>query len=531
MPLKHLTRLGLTAFFLAWCFDQLFWQKLPGISFFIFIALCLSAGVMLTLGERIKPAPASLLLLAPVLFLAAMTFLRQEAFTLAVDYALALAGMALLAVTWLGGRWWQYSLSDYLINSLRLLGGVLARPVQAWFPGAPVPGSPPPASPGFFRRYHTPLSVILGLLLAFPVVALLTLLLAQADPLFEHWVSNLLTFLRIENLGEIIFRLTYITIGAYLLAGVFLFALLSSQDEKLADKEKPSLPPFLGWLESTTILACVNLLFGVFVGLQFQYFFGGQANIRLEGFTYAEYARRGFGELAAVALISLLLFLSLSAITRREQAAPRRVFSGLGMLLMGLVIVILVSAFQRLQLYELAYGFSRIRTYTHIFMVWLGVLLAASVLLEAAGRMRHFALALVLAGLGFAVTLNLVNVDGAITRLNIQRSASGLALDTAYLAGLTNDAAPALFDAFHSRELSSQVHDDLGALLACQAARRQAGQRDLPWQSFHWSDAQAARLTRLYQSELDLYKVRNFASEWLVTVAGKEQGCVTPAAD
>ena len=53
----------------------------------------------------------------------------------------------------------------------------------------------------------------------------------------------------------------------------------------------------LGLIEVATLLISVDLLFLVFVWIQFAYLFGGQANITLEGYTYAEYARRGFFEL------------------------------------------------------------------------------------------------------------------------------------------------------------------------------------------------------------------------------------------
>ncbi len=116
--------------------------------------------------------------------------------------------------------------------------------------------------------------------------------------------------------------------------------------------------------------------------IQVRYFFGGQANISVAGFTYSEYARRGFGELIFVAFFSLLMILGLGAVTRRESLAQQRVFSGLSAAIVVLVMVMLVSAYERLLLYETAYGFSRLRTYTHVALVWIGILLAAVVVLE-----------------------------------------------------------------------------------------------------------------------------------------------------
>ena len=68
----------------------------------------------------------------------------------------------------------------------------------------------------------------------------------------------------------------------------------------------------------------------------------------------------------------------------------------------------LVSAFQRLVLYEAAYGFSRLRTYTHVFMIWLGLLLVAAIILEILRRERAVALAAAVASLGFAISLPIV---------------------------------------------------------------------------------------------------------------------------
>ena len=218
----------------------------------------------------------------------------------------------------------------------------------------------------------------------------------------------------------------YILVFAYAIAGTFLHAAQKSED---AVEEKPSFTPFLGFTESTIVLGSVVILFAAFVAIQFQYFFGGQANITIEGYTYSEYARKGFGELVAVAFFSLLLLLGLGAITRRESDIQRRAFSGTGVGLVGLVMVMLVSAFQRLVLYETAYGFSRLRTYTHVFMIWLALLLVAVVVLEILRRERAIGFAMVLASLGFVVSLGVLNVDAFIVTQNIQREVNGTGAD------------------------------------------------------------------------------------------------------
>ena len=534
MRREHMLRLGITALALAWCFDQLFWKKAPGISFFLFVLLCLLAGMLLTWGEKLRPAAPSLILFLPILFFAGMSFVRQEPFSLLVSYGFALGCMLVLSLTWLGGSWWRYGTSDYFFNGLRWVGDVLVRPLEIFASrkgtggdAADLGESSPAGVLPPQGRGRLLLSISLGLLMALPLVILLASLLAKADPIFAQRLQDLLKVIDLEKLDEYLFRLFYISIGAYLLSGVFLHALLSSRDEKLSSSEKPWPAPFLGWVEAATALVCVDLLFLFFVLLQFRYFFGGRANIQIEGFTYSEYARRGFGELVAVAVISLLLLLALNAITRRVDRRSRWAFSALGIALVTLVAVILVSAFQRLQLYEAAYGFTRLRAYTHVFMVWIGILLLATAVLEAAGRMRYFALAAVLAGLGFGISLNLLNVDAFIARQNILRAAQGEPLDGAYLLSLSDDAVPELFAQFDTATYPQRLHDEIGAALACRAAMRSDEETPSPWPSFHWSQARARGLIQSRQSQLAVYPVRMLTTGWNVTVEGVERSCLS----
>ena len=516
MNLKHAARLGLAALLVAWSFDQLFWGKPPGISFPIFVLICLAAGAYLTWVEGLRPAPTSCLVLAPVLFFAGMTFLRREPFSLLLAYGLALGGLGLLSVTWLGGGWWAYNLRDYARNALRWVGLVLVRPAT-FFLSRYRRMADNPALQGEGERVpwllrsqaQAFLSVLGGLALALPVVSLLGSLLASADPVFSEQLGFLVRLLSLERISEYLFRAWYISLGAYFLSGVFLYALEASREEKMngVEGEGSWFTPILGWIPAVTILVCVDLLFAFFVLVQFRYFFGGEANIDLAGFTYADYARRGFAELVVVAFLSLVLLLGLNQITKRETPPVKRTYSGLGIGLVGLVAIMLVSAFQRLLLYEAAYGFTRLRAYTHVFMIWLGVLLVIVALLEGFGRLRRLALVLIAVVLGFGASLTLLNVDGFVARQNVARAAQGEALDVPYLVDLSVDADPALFELFDSSAYSADLHDRLGVVLACREAANRMRPAATAWPSYHWSEARSAQLFQAHAGQLAAYPV------------------------
>jgi hypothetical protein len=515
-------RLWWTVLALGWLFDFLFWDKSPGINFPIYVTLCLTAGTWVLWQAGHRPDRRMLWLLLPILFLAVMSFLRLEPLTVFLTISLSLFLMALLALTYLGGRWAWFSLADYVVGFFQLGLSVVSRPItfasdvrkERVENGEPV------------RRGRV-WPVIRGLLIALPVVAIFAALLSSADLVFAQKLDDFIALFRLEKLPEYIFRGVLILIGAYALAGIFLHAATESKNEKLIGEEKPLGLTFLGFTESTIVLGSVVLLFLAFVIVQFQYFFGGDANISIEGYTFSEYARRGFGELVTVAFFSLLLVLGLSTITRREENNQRRVFSGLGISLVGLVIVMLVSAYYRLVLYEMAYGFSRLRTYTHVFMVWLGLLLVVVVVLEIFKHQRAFAVAAVLALLGFVISLSVLNVDAFIVRQNVSRTEAGSELDWQYLVTLSDDAVPALAQVYRDPSRPEGVHEPVGAALVC-FSHADLGQQEKarPWQSFHLSHWRAEQTLSGLQDELSGYNVSD--RDWSIIVtspSGEEYSC------
>lgn len=539
MGIKHRGWVMLAALALGWAFDLLFWNRRPGITLFLFFALTLGTGLLLARLEGKRPAFSSLLLALPALGFAAVSFLRQEPMTAALSYLLALVCLGLMAATFRSGAWTRYSLSDMVAAVFRLAGSALIGAGEMQIKGGteePEQGERVKKDGGFRRRV---LPVLRGLLLALPALIVLALLLSSADPIFKERVGTLLDIFRPEKWVEYLLRGFYILLLAYVLTGIFAHVLAKSQQEKLIGVEKPWLQPFLGWIEAVIVLGAVDLLFLFFVALQFQYFFGGEANVNAAGFTYSEYARRGFGELVWVALISLLIFLGLAAVTRRSEAWQRRLFSGLGILLVALVAVMLASAYQRLVLYEAAYGFTRLRTYTHVFMAWLGVLLLATVVLDLIGRRRAFGLTALAAAAGFVLTLAVMNVDGFIVNQNVARlgdhaiitiegeaMSDGRTLDLAYLDNLSDDAVPALLAKFRAAPQGTP-RDAIGSSLACHSALWQQRHSDARWTAFNVPAARAAKLLGAAAPELSDYPVRQISEygEFAVQVGGEERIC------
>ena len=511
------------ALLLGLSFDVLFWGKIPGISFFIFVVVCLVSGFFLIKADNLHPAKASFLLVIPILFLSIMAFIRKEPFTSFINISLTLFFMAVAAMTYLGGQWVLFGLADYVANFFHLIGGIVALP---WLTNPDK--EPQQGHPGVNTWLKSAQPVIRGVLLAIPVLLVFTALFSSADLIFAKRVTALIANLKLENLPEYLLRGFIILLIMYLFTGAILYAARRSREIHIIGEDKPLVPAFLGFTETSIILGGVILLFSAFVLIQFEYFFFGQANITLQGFTYSEYARRGFGELVAVAVFSIALIKGLSVMSKCNSEKKIKAFTGLTFGLVSLVLIILVSAFQRLYLYESAYGFSRSRAYAHVFIIWLGILLLAVVVMEIIRRQRAFANIALAILFGFSVSLNLLNVDRFIVQNNINRAIQGEDLDSGYLTTLSDDAVPALVSNFSSDRLSPKVHEGLGAALVCfQQNLRNNSEAQNHWQSFHLSSWVAGRDFQKVKQDLKVYRVKD--NDWppiIVSPDGSEYSCL-----
>jgi hypothetical protein len=277
-----------------------------------------------------------------------------------------------------------------------------------------------------------------GIAVALPVVVIFFLLLAEADPTLRALRAILLTALRdVAGLPRILFTLALgaLSLGFYGTA--------------LRDREAPlvSQPPALPRatrtaIERSIVLGSVAALFAIYLALQVSYLFGNPGGRSGTGISYAEAVHRGFAEITLVATLTGLLIVVLDRNALR--ASREAVVRALGYLLIGECLLLLVSAHQRLDAYETAYGYTVQRVFVHVYMA--GV--AASLLLlarELSGRIDVPRLARRVT-VTATVTLALLscwNYAAWIVRHNFDRSAADGPIDLDYFAtGAGPDSIP-----------------------------------------------------------------------------------------
>jgi hypothetical protein len=501
--------LGLIALLLGFTVEILFDGHALGINFPIWAALSAAGLLAATVFEEVKPARTEGLLAIPVLFFSIMAAVRREELSVFLAVVFTLLCFGLWVRTLRPGRFLRFGWLDLIVSWILVPVEAMIRPwrtaAAAWRRAV--------GEGGARKRGWAWLR---GLLLALPVIVVFTALLAAADLVFGDLVEEIIKWLNIELLLEWFGRGLLILFSALFSLGALVSALRDREVESLLGEETPLVRRFVGFIETMIVLGAVDLLFLFFVIVQFRYFFGGQANISAAGYTYSEYARRGFGELVTVAVLALGLIMSFGYYGKREEPGQERWFNGLSTALVALLGVMLLSAFLRLQLYETAYGFTRLRTYTHFFIFWLALGLVVFLVLLYRRELRRFAPAAFIGSMGFAATLNLISVDGFIAQRNIQRFMRGEAfeaaegrsypeVDLSYLLTLSADVMPAL--ARFADDAPPDVRDELLSEIACRANEGWYMYNRDSWQSYHFSLAAAERILDDLGDELELYSV------------------------
>lgn len=279
-------------------------------------------------------------------------------------------------------------------------------------------------------------AVARGLLVATPIVVLLTMLLASADAVFAALLGT-------ETLG-----------GDDVLAHVALFigaawggaGLLRITSARRPAEARPAERRF-GVVEASVVLGAVVAVLGVFAVAQVLNLVGAAERIvATQGLTYAEYARSGFFQLLFVAAIVVTVVLAVRAVTAAETPAARRATTGLGLVALGLTLPVVVVSIIRLGLYQDQYGLTMLRLYSTVAAYAVGViivLVAFAVAGCGAGR-SWLPGAMFVTVLVALFALDVANPEAIVARVDLERDRSRVPVDPWYLARLSDDAVPTI---------------------------------------------------------------------------------------
>lgn len=354
-------------------------------------------------------------------------------------------------------------------------------------------------------------SVLLGLGMAFPVLAVICFLLMSADAAFEGVMDKLPDI----SLGEL---------GTTLLVGSIIVCVLYTRGTALngctaspvEEKKRKGLPH----LTINTVLVMVCFVYLVYLVSQLAYFTGGFAGILPEEYTFSQYARRGFFEMALLCGINLSIIAFSLRVCRKKN--PVSLSTRMFCLFIGVMtLFFVVAASAKMVLYIGSYGLTRLRLLTQIVMIFLGITTGLVCVWLFVPKLPYMKV-VILTAMVMGAAISWADVDTQIARYNVNAYLDGRmdSVDVGYLKRNLGDGAIPYLVKLQREASDPQVLVEVRQALAYREA---ASIQD--FRSWNYAEWKASKYLQDGDSAADkqIKKERRGTSEQISRI--NEKGC------
>ena len=265
-------------------------------------------------------------------------------------------------------------------------------------------------------------NILKGFLLTIPFVLIIIFLLASADMVFEDVLDKLFLHFHFKiRLGDSFFRILSATIFFFYLGGTTIYLLNDYQALKDKDHQNKTNLYFFKILFIT-----LNIIYLVFDFIQIKSLL---LHMVSENINYAQYARQGFFQLLFVSIINISLILWAK---RSKEAKEDKFVTSLTFLMVIFTFVIILSSYFRMNLYEMAFGYTLLRLLVYVTLITETILLIPTILYIFNFKINLIKTYLVII-ISVYTLINFANVDAIIARRNIQKYYKDNDIDLAYL--------------------------------------------------------------------------------------------------
>jgi len=264
--------------------------------------------------------------------------------------------------------------------------------------------------------------IILGIILSIPILIVILLLLTSADSIFAEKVDNitfnaLFKLLEFDTIVELILR-TGIIIGLTIYFVAFIHNLINDKRKTLEQNAKINSKLKIDRIIVNTIMTILNIIYLIFSYVQISALFMGYTSLSQD--EYANYARQGFFQLMIVSLINLSIILTTSHIICKKEQEKSVYTKIMNILLAIFTLIILVSSFMRMHLYEQAFGYTFLRLMVYVILITEAILMIPTVMYILKPKMDllkpYFIIIITM-----YVLVNYINIDGVIAKRNVDK--------------------------------------------------------------------------------------------------------------
>lgn len=272
--------------------------------------------------------------------------------------------------------------------------------------------------------------IILGLIIALPIVCIVFYLLLMGDEMFNAMFS----FIFESFISKIFKYLWYAILGLPIAMGIFsAWYTKYYEDKKRASSINNNTKKNSSYINCR--IAPIPLMYSIAIPLCFIYFLYLISqiaylisfiadNLLPKGFTIVDYARSGFFELCVVTVINIFVIALLLILTKRPSNTFPMGLRIITTLMSVFTMVIIGTTLYKMFMYINAYGYTSMRINTVIFMIFLLIVFVLIIAKQFLPNVKFFTTTVVIA-FAFLAGYNLMDVDAFIARENIRMFQQG----------------------------------------------------------------------------------------------------------
>lgn len=254
-------------------------------------------------------------------------------------------------------------------------------------------------------------------------------LLCSADNEFAKIFSTIFKDINIFNVSELTGRIIIIIIAFFYFAGFFMNMLDKENGLKEFEKDEKTEKK-----ESYTIrmmITVLNLVYLVFCFTQIKVLFTEQ-NIK-----YSEFARKGFFQLMIVSLINIAMILKANNKNLKETEKQEKYKKTMCIVMVIFTLIIIISAFARMTLYQQNYGYTRLRILVDYTLITEIILLIPTIIYILKNKIDLIKTYFVIIITMYCL-VNFINIDKIIMKNNFNRYKETGYIDLNYLMEMNN---------------------------------------------------------------------------------------------
>ena len=336
----------------------LFWEKEPGISVMLFVISFLAGLIYLMYKHKKVENKRAFILAIPIILLSATYFVYHNIVfqTINVLMIVLLTIIMCIYVTRL-----HVKIQEFLVKAVELLAGSFES----------ISDVIDSLKNKFKKKENIEneksmkiKQVLKSFVYAIPVILIVFVLLMSADSVFANIFEGMLgefqNIFMAENFVMFCLRICIILIFFFIFSGFFV-NLLKKDTMFNSESEEKIIEIHVEKMTIDMILTILNIFYFIFSIIQFTSLF---SKIDTNDFNYAIYARQGFFQLMIISLINIVMMI-LAKVNKEKTNSYTK---GMAILTLLFTIVILLSAFFRMNLYEKAYGYTYLRLFVYYIL-------------------------------------------------------------------------------------------------------------------------------------------------------------------